>query len=279
MKKILIPIIGVIVLAAIATGVIIFMRMNKIYTVGEDPKLSEITRITYTSGMQSADYGYIYDTYTISTRDQKYYAETDMFDEEKGEQVVSKIEMTRPEYTAILSLIDGCQFAREGRKNSGVMDGFMDSSSYYAEIMWPRRPDGAWHLLMDSGMRQAYAQAVEDVTRTINISFTDNAEPGSVWILRDTEENRKISLWGTAMIKPDTVGTEVSADIPYAEDAKYLFRMIDDDGIYYSGDIPELRDDWKLDIHPIGEYWDFRLDVYDENGELRYECELFNAAL
>ena len=279
MKKILIPIIGVIVLAAIAAGVIIYMRKNKIYTVGEDPKLSELTRITYTSGMQSADYGYIYDTYTISTRDQKYYAETDLFDEEKGEQVVTKIEMTRPEYTAILSLIDGCRFAREGRKNSDVMDGFMDSSSYYAEIMWPRRPDGAWQLSMDSDTRQAFTQAVEDVTRTINISFMDNAEPGSVWILRDTEENRKISLWGTAMIKPDTVGTEVSADIPYAEDAKYLFRMIDDDGIYYSGDIPELRDGWKLDIHQIGEYWNFQLDVYDENGELRYECELFNAAL
>ena len=279
MKKKLILIIGLIALAAIAAGVFFFMRMNKIYTVGENPKLSEITRVTYTSGMQSSDYGYIYDSYTISTRDQKYYAETDLFDEERCEQVVTKIEMTRPEFTEIMALIEGSIFAREGRKNSDVMDGFMDSSSYYAEIMWPRRPDGAWHLLMDSDTRQAFTQAVEDVTQTINISFTDNAEPGSVWILRDTGENRKISIWGTAMIKPDTVGTEITADIPYAEDAKYLFRMIDDDGIYYSGEIPELRDGWKLDIHEIGEYWNFQLDVLDENGELRYECELFNAAL
>jgi hypothetical protein len=279
MKKKLIFIACVAALIAIIVGVIFFMRMNKVYEVGTDPKLTEITRVTYTSGTNSSEYGYIYDTYTISILDQKYYAETDLYDEEAGEQVVTKIEMTRAEYMEILSIIDGCQYAREGRKSSGTMDGFMDSSSYYAEIMWPHRPDGAWQLSMDSATQQAYAQAVKDVVRTINISFTDDVEPASVWILRDTEENRKISLWGTAMIKPDAVGEEVSADIPFAEDAKYLFRMIDDDGIYYSGDIPELRDGWSLRIHEIGGNWNMQLDVFDETGELRYECEIFNAAL
>ena len=279
MKKKLILIIGVTVLVAIAAGVIVFMRMNKVYEVGTDPKLTDITRVTYTAGMNSSEHGYIYDTYTISTRDQKYYAETDLYDEQAGEQVVTKIEMTRPEYMEILSLIEGSRVARESKKDRQVRDGFMDSSSYYAEIMWPRRPDGAWRLFMNSDMSRAYTQAVEDMTRTINISFTDDVEPASVWILRDTEENRKISIWGTAMIKPDTVGSEVSADVPYAEDAKYLFRMIDDEGIYYSGDIPELRDGWNLRIYAIDDHWNMQLDVFDETGELRYECEIFNAAL
>ena len=114
---------------------------------------------------------------------------------------------------------------------------------------------------------------------TINISFTDNVQPASVWIITDTESNRHTSVWGTAMMKPEELGKEYSAGIPKAEDDKYLFRMIDEDGIYYATEINELQDGWKLVLYDKDGEWDIHLEIYDDNDELVQESSVFNAAL
>ena len=114
---------------------------------------------------------------------------------------------------------------------------------------------------------------------TIDVSFYDNVEPASVWILADTDNNRHTSIWGTAMIKTDELGKEYNAGIPKADDDKYLFRMIDDDEMYYETQIPELKSGWKLNLHKQENALDPQLDVYDENGDLIQECSVFWAAL
>jgi hypothetical protein len=128
-----------------------------------------------------------------------------------------------------------------------------------------------------SGENAVKNQESIEPTSSIGISFIDLVEPGSVWILTDTEKNRKTSVWGTAMLKPEEIGEEYIADIPEAEDGRYLFRMIDDDGIYYETDIPELKNGWKVIISRAG--LEAQLSIYDDEGKLVHSCEVFSAAL
>ena len=121
------------------------------------------------------------------------------------------------------------------------------------------------------------SQESNEPASTINISFIDLVEPGSVWIITDTEKNRHTSVWGTAMIKPEEMGKEYFADIPESVDSKYLFRMIDNDEIYYETDIPELKNGWKVIISRVG--LEAQLSVYDSGGKLVHTCEVFSAAL
>ena len=121
------------------------------------------------------------------------------------------------------------------------------------------------------------SQESSEVASTISVSFIDLVEPASVWILTDTEKNRHTSIWGTAMIKPEEIETEYTAEIPQSGDNKYLFRMIDNDEIYYEADIPELKSGWKVIISRAG--LEAQLSVYDDDGNLVHSCEVFSATL
>lgn len=277
MLMIIVLVLLLIVLVVILKAV--YIRFIKTYKVGKEPTLSEITRAYCMTSMYSSDYGYIYDKYTVNTRDKKYYAETDIFDKENNTQVVTTTEITNAEYIAILRLIEGSDYVRQGKSDPNRMDGYMDSSNNYADIMWPHRPDGAWELSMDSGIRQEFVGAVKNAVQTITISFIDDIEPSSVWIIRDTPDNRKTSIWGTAMIMPMELGTEYSSSIPLSEDNKYLFRMIDENGIYYEADIPELLDGWKIKAYRDGSDMGIFLEIIDNAGNIKYKCDVFNAAL
>jgi hypothetical protein len=281
MKKLKIVIFIIIILIAlIFTGRFVYMRFFKTYEVGTDPKLYEITRATYLTGIQSSDYGYIYDQYTIRKRDKKYYAETDIFDKELKQQVVTEVEIINAEYAETLKLLEGCEYVRHKAAGSNVMDGFMDNSSYSAELMWDKKPDGAWDLRMDTNTRTAFSETVKKFTQKITVSIVDDVAPSSVWIIRDTPENRKTSVWGTAMVKPEELGKEYSFDIPLADDHKYRFHMIDEDGLYYSADIPELLECWKVRIYTSNkEFHDVILEIYDDSGALISEIDVFSAAL
>lgn len=117
---------------------------------------------------------------------------------------------------------------------------------------------------------------------TISVSFEDEVQTGSVWIIWDIESNRSTSVWGAAMMTPDEVGGVCSAGIPRSKDNKYLLRMIDDDGLYYDAEIPELFDGWKLRLYRLDEITgasDVLLDVIDESGNVVQTCSVFCAAL
>jgi hypothetical protein len=89
-------------------------------------------------------------------------------------------------------------------------------------------------------------------------------------------------VWGTAMMNVNGLFNEFSALIPKASDNKYLFRMIDDDGLYYDTDIPELSEGWKIRLYRSDENVgdsDIHLDIIDDNGNVVHECSVFCAAL
>lgn len=112
-----------------------------------------------------------------------------------------------------------------------------------------------------------------------DITFQNDVQPARVWILRDTESNRKTSVWGTAMIEAEQLKKRYHPGIPKSDDDKYLFRMIDTDGIYYEADIPELQDGWRLRVYPVANGADIHLEIFNEKNERVHDCDVFNAAL
>ena len=152
-------------------------------------------------------------------------------------------------------------------KNDADKENFMSDTFTKTGISIFSTADGEYYWVAAFG---------SDLT---DIIFENDIQPAQAWILRDTEGNRHTSVWGTAMINADELEKEYHPGIPTSADNKYLFRMIDDDGIYYETDIPELQNNWKLKVDAVSSETDIHLEIFNENGELVHDCEVFSAAL
>ena len=111
------------------------------------------------------------------------------------------------------------------------------------------------------------------------VTFFNGVADADVWILPDTEANRKTTAWGTATAA-DVKGNE-SREIPLCEagdEGLYLFRMIDADKLYYSADAVALKTGWTVQITG-NEVFDYTLLVTNETGALQGTYEVFSASL
>ncbi len=114
---------------------------------------------------------------------------------------------------------------------------------------------------------------------SIKVSMMGTGRGADVWILQDTDANRTMSTWGPAMIKLDKTDDMSASYIPVAADKHYLFRMIDEDEIYYECKIDRLLAGWTVSIESSEDGYEDILKVYDDNGELVSENILFRVAL
>ena len=112
-----------------------------------------------------------------------------------------------------------------------------------------------------------------------NVTFINEVNDADVWILPQTEENLKTTVWGTATVSQ--VKTGESRKTPLcepSEDGLYIFRMIDTDHFYYSANGLTIEAGWTVkikgeDLHSI------TIEVTDENGTLQKTYEVFVARL
>lgn len=111
------------------------------------------------------------------------------------------------------------------------------------------------------------------------VTFVNGMPDADVWILPETEQNLKTTVWGTA--SASEVKTGESRPTPLCEpgdNGLYLFRMIDVDGFYYSVSSVTLQAGWRMqikgeDLHAVV------LEVTDENGDLQNAYTVFAARL
>ena len=163
MKKFRFVILAVVIVVA-AIVLLNVYNNHRTYTVGRNPKLSEITRVYVMSSMYSSDYGYIYDQYSAGVRNGEYYAETDLYDKDRGEQVKTTVSISEDEYGEILEFIDGSKYARKKASDPNRMDGYMDDLNQSADIIWDHLPDGPYGLSLSSEARSGFINAVETAT-------------------------------------------------------------------------------------------------------------------
>lgn len=111
------------------------------------------------------------------------------------------------------------------------------------------------------------------------VTFINEVKDADVWILPDTQANRKTTLWGTATAaKVKTGESRVAPLTEPGDDGLYLFRMIDADGFYYSANGVKLQANWSVTIRADDPHT-VTLEVTDETGTLQNTYAVFSAKL
>ena len=100
-----------------------------------------------------------------------------------------------------------------------------------------------------------------------------------VWLLPDTEQNRKTTLWGTAAAADVKAGESRAAALcEPGGSGLYLFRMIDADGFYYAANGLTLKAGWTVEIKG-SDLQAMTVEVTDETGKLQNTYDVFAAKL
>ena len=123
------------------------------------------------------------------------------------------------------------------------------------------------------------AERTEDMETPKNtVTVINGMNDADIWLLPDTAENRKTTLWGTAAVKAQT-DVAVAAGLSEPGDGGlYLFRMIDTDGFYYSADGVALEPGCTLRIY--GEdVMSPSLEIVRADGSAKNTYKLFAARL
>ena len=115
---------------------------------------------------------------------------------------------------------------------------------------------------------------------TIAVTFRNEVEQADLWILPQTEENLKTSLWGTP--SAGALGVGESAELCLTEDESaeaWLVRIIDTDHAYYAAQDLRLEDGYTVVFQSEGAKFDAVIEVRDENGTVVYAAEAFTGVL
>lgn len=111
------------------------------------------------------------------------------------------------------------------------------------------------------------------------VTFINEVTDADVWILPETEENLKTTLWGTATVSEIKTGESRKAPLCDAgETGLYIIRMIDADNIFYSADGITLEAGWTVRVTG-NDLKSVTAEVTDENGVLKNTYDVFAASL
>ncbi len=115
----------------------------------------------------------------------------------------------------------------------------------------------------------------------MKIRFVNEVEDTGLWILPQTKENLKTSLWGTATVAMLKKNETIEIPIEETSDHLYILRLIDQSGAFYAANDFELHDGDTIVFDSIDD--DFvraRLTLLDKDGkEVKVAEEVFEGML
>ncbi len=112
------------------------------------------------------------------------------------------------------------------------------------------------------------------------IIFTNEVETADIWILPQTEEILKTSLWGKATISDMKKGesTELSLN-DLGGPGIYVIRIIDEDGGYFAmNDVP-LDEDYSISFLTEDHHLDAWIEIRNADGEILKSEPVFEGML
>lgn len=115
--------------------------------------------------------------------------------------------------------------------------------------------------------------------KTISVTFINDVEKADIWILPQTKENLKTSLWGTATISKLKPGEKKTISINDFEEGRYIVRIIDDDKAYYSANDIILKENYIIRFKTDETKYEAELVTLDQNGEAVSTTEAFQGVL
>lgn len=115
--------------------------------------------------------------------------------------------------------------------------------------------------------------------KTISVTFINDVEKADIWILPQTKENLKTSLWGTATISKLKPGEKKTISINDFEEGRYIVRIIDDDKAFYSANDIVLKENYTIRFKTDETKYEAELVTLDQNGEAVSKTEAFQGVL
>ena len=114
----------------------------------------------------------------------------------------------------------------------------------------------------------------------IVVTVENEVEEADIWVLPQTEENLKSTLWGTATIGKLGAGETADVYLTVRDDAQaWLVRIIDRDHAYYSVQDLLLQDGFKVVFRSEGSKYEAVIEVLDENGSVVSQTRAFRGKL
>ena len=115
---------------------------------------------------------------------------------------------------------------------------------------------------------------------TVSISFQNEVEEADIWLLPQTEENLKTSLWGTPSAGALEKGASAELALTNPEYAEaWLVRIIDRGKAYYSARDLKLEDGYTVVFKSEGSKFDAVIEVHDANDTVVFSAEAFTGVL
>ena len=111
------------------------------------------------------------------------------------------------------------------------------------------------------------------------VNFINEVMDADIWILSETEENLKTTLWGKATVSGIKKGESRKAPLcDTGENELYIIRMIDTNNIFYSANSVALEPGWTVRITG-NDLNSVKAEITDENGVLKNTYKVFAASL
>ena len=119
-------------------------------------------------------------------------------------------------------------------------------------------------------------------TSTVNdkaVTFINGINEADLWILPETEENLKTTVWGKATFSGIKANETQTVSLCEAgENGLYIIRMIDTGNTFYSADGITLEPGWTIKLKG-NDLNSLEFEVTDENGALLSTYRVFAASL
>ena len=115
---------------------------------------------------------------------------------------------------------------------------------------------------------------------TVRVTFRNEVEDADVWLLPQTEENLKTTIWGTPCAEALGKGKSAELTLTNAEYAEaWLVRIIVSDKAYYSARDLKLEDGYTVVFQSEGSKFEAVIEVRDPSGTVVFSAEAFTGVL
>ena len=111
--------------------------------------------------------------------------------------------------------------------------------------------------------------------KTVSVTFVNEVEEADIWILPQTEENLKTSLWGTATVSKLKAGEKKAVSVNDNGDGQFIVRIIDVGGAYYAASGVSLQNGYTIRFKTEDAMYESAIEVVDENGVLLFSKQAF----
>ena len=114
----------------------------------------------------------------------------------------------------------------------------------------------------------------------ITVSFVNEVEEADIWILPQTEDNLKTTLWGPASVGALAAGETSEVCLQKLYDGQlWMIRIIDRDHGYYAAQDLELEDGYTIVFKSEDSKYEALIEVLDPDGSVIYSKDAFTGVL